>query len=517
MSSPTIEQRPDAPLLSVTGVRKAYGATQALDGVSVEARRGSIHALLGGNGSGKSTLIKILAGVVPADAGSLRLAGVDRDLTSHSPAGARAMNLHFVHQENSTFPDLSVAENLSIGRGFEVGALGRVRWGAVRRRAVDVLERFEIDVSPDAQLGRLSNATQMMVSIARALQDTNEADDDAILVLDEPTASLPTHEVDVLLTALRKYAGQGHTILYVTHRLQEILSYADEGTVLRDGKLAGTFDPTRVGHDDLVTMIMGQPIAPTVARADRGGRVEAQRSPVVLRAGGLGPDDTSLELRAGEVVGLAGILGSGRTRLLRQLFGIVPFSGTTLEIDGKSGPLRSPRHAMRRGVAYVPENRHDEAAFSDLSISRNLSVVVLPSHSRYWYVNRRSERAAARSLIAELGVKAASDRSPLSSLSGGNQQKVIMARWLQRKPRILLLDEPSQGVDVGARAEIHALIRKATREGAAVLLVSSDFDELAAACDRVLVVSDGRIVAEVEEHPAQEATLNKLVYSVEKP
>lgn len=505
-----------APLLSISGVHKSYGATQALSDASLYARKGTIHALVGGNGSGKSTLIKILAGVVSADSGQLAVGDNLRNLAGHSPSEARAMGLHFVHQENSTFPDLSVAENLSVGRGFEVGVAGRVRWGAVRRRAVEVLDRFEISAQPETRLGTLSSATQMMVAIARALQDTGE-DNSGVLVLDEPTASLPTHEVQVLLTALRRYAAQGHTILYVTHRLQEILGHADDGTVLRDGRLAGTFDPAAVGHDELVTMIMGRPIEAAVARrADPPAATDALAQPVVLRATGMGDRGTDLEVRAGEVVGVAGILGSGRTRLLRQIFGVIPFSGDRLEVGGVAVAVRGPRSAMRQGIAYVPENRPAEAAFRDLSITRNLSISALPAHTKMWRVSGRSERATAKSLIRELGVKTSSETAALSSLSGGNQQKVILARWLQRKPRVLLLDEPTQGVDVGARAEIHALIRSAARQGMGVVLVSSDFEELAAASDRVVVVQDGRIVAEVAENPVSESTLNELVYSVEE-
>ncbi|MGQ4599407.1 ATP-binding cassette domain-containing protein [Nocardia sp. R6R-6] len=499
------------PALSIRGVSKAYGNTQALDNASLEARRGSIHALMGGNGSGKSTLIKILAGVVPADAGTLGFAGSTADLTSHTAMNAKAMGLRFVHQENSTFPDLTVAENLAVGHGFELGRLGNIKWSALRRRAADVLARFDIAVQPDARLGTLSGATQMMVAIARALQDQGQSRG-KVLVLDEPTASLPTHEVDLLLGALRKYAANGHTILYVTHRLQEVLSCADEGTVFRDGRVAGTFDPSHATHDDLVTLIAGKPLERAIPGARQKKHVADDNRRVVLRAQGLGHGEGNFELRSGEVVAIAGILGSGRTRLLRQIFGSLPRAGATVEVDGRMVTGRGPGGAMAKGIALVPENRHVEAAFPDLSISDNLSIAALATHTRGWWVSRRSERSAARTLISDFFVKTASETAPLSALSGGNQQKVILARWLQRKPKVLLLDEPTQGVDVGARAEIHALIRSAADAGAAVLLVSSDFDELAAAADRVLVLHEGRIVAEIDETPIRESTINDVVY-----
>ena len=497
--------------LAVRGVSKAYGATQALDDASLQARRGTIHALLGGNGSGKSTLIKVLAGVESPDAGELTLAGIGHDLVGHSPADARALGLHFVHQQSSTFPDLTVAENLSIGRGFEVDPLGRVRWSAVRRRTAEVLERFEIEASPDAELSRLSGATQMMVAIARALQDEEQARD-GVLVLDEPTASLTKHEVDLLLGALRRYADRGHTILYVTHRLEEVMSCADDGTVLRDGQVVSTFEPSRVTHDDLVTMIAGHALesqAPTRARA-------AVEGAPVLRGHGLGRGDASIELGPGEIVGIAGILGSGRTTLLRQIFGVVPLAEDgALEVDGREIVFRGPREAMRAGVAYVPDDRPQDAMFADMPISENLSVVRLGDHTRHGWVSARSERSAARSAVKDYDVRTASETALLSSLSGGNQQKVILARWLQRNPRVLLLDEPTQGVDVGARAEIHSIIRRAAEGGAGVLLVSSDFDELTAVCDRVLVLREGRIVAEASEQPLQEDSLNAMVYAKE--
>jgi ribose transport system ATP-binding protein len=506
-----------ASALSVRGLAKAYGQTQALRDASFDVGRGTVHALLGGNGSGKSTLIKTLAGVVPADAGEFALAGVALDAAAQTPARARAAGLRFVHQQDSTFPELTIAENLAIGRGFETGFGGRVRWGALRRHAQEVLRRLEIDADPGAELGSLGSASQMMVAIARALQD-QEGADDGVLVLDEPTARLPRHEVTLLLDALVRYARAGQTIVYVTHRLEEVVQVADRATVMRDGEVVATLERDAITHGRLVELILGAAGAELAGRhagAAAGARPPAGR--VVLRAPALGREGASLELRAGEVVGVAGLLGSGRTALLRRLFGMGAGPPAQVEIDGRPARLRDCRAAMAAGVAYVPEDRTADAAFSDLSIAENLSVATLPTYTRRGRVRRREEQAGARRLMSSFFVRAASEDAPLSSLSGGNQQKVVLARWLQRDPRLLLLDEPTQGVDVGARAEIHALIRGAVDEGAAALLVSSDFGELVSICDRVLVVRAGRVIADVAGAGLREDALNAVVYGQETP
>jgi ribose transport system ATP-binding protein len=499
---------------SVRRISKSYGNTKALRDVSFDVTTGTIHALLGGNGSGKSTLIRILAGVVKADAGELEIGGVAYDARSQTPARARAVGLHFVHQQNSTFPDMTVAENLAIGRGFETGFAGRIRWSAVRRRAADVLERFGIAESPDTRIGALSAASQMMVAIARALQD-QEGERDGMLVLDEPTASLPRHEVDVLVAALQRYAQMGQTILYVTHRLEEVTRVASRATVLRNGSLAAEFERAEFSHDVLVRAIMGEntdPV-PDSTRVRRAVASSVGQTTLAIRAAG--PDGEDLVFRPGEIVGVAGLLGSGRSWLLRSLFGLHPEAELRTEIDGVAVHLTDPRRAMAAGVAYVPEDRHGHALFSDLGVAENLSIATLPTYSRRFSFDGRAERAAARNLISEFGIRAASERSLLTSLSGGNQQKVVLARWLQRRPRVLLLDEPTQGVDVGARLEIHKLIRRAAENGAIVLLVCSEFDELIAVADRVVVMRDRRIVADVSGGTLTMRRLNTLVYSQE--
>jgi ribose transport system ATP-binding protein len=484
-----------ATVLRAERVSKAFGATQALDDVSLGLERGSVHALLGGNGSGKSTLIKAIAGVEPADAGEIEIRGERHELRSMTPALARAAGLHFVHQQRSTFSGLTVTENLAIGRGFDTGAGGRISWRRSRRRAAAVLERFQIDADPDAELGRLGPATQTMVAIARALQD-QDGETDGVLLLDEPTASLPAPEVDLLLAALRRYAAAGQAIVYVTHRLEEVFAVADRATLLRDGRVAGEVEPRQLDHDSLVELMLGRSVAQIERLRGRpeGSTILAARG---LAAGALAPLD--LDVRAGEIVGIAGLIGSGRSSLLRALFGAGPPQSGEVWIDGAPLRIGSPPDAMTAGFAYVPEDRQRDATFPDLSVGENLSLTVLGDYWRGATLNRRRERRDSLGLLGSFLIDAESDAVPLRTLSGGNQQKVVLARWLRRQPRLLLLDEPTQGVDVGARAEIYELVHRAVAGGAAALIASSDFEELAHLCDRVLVLRKGEAVSELRD------------------
>lgn len=498
------------PALVLSGISKSYGPNRALNDVSFDIQPASIHGLLGGNGCGKSTLIKILAGVVKADAGRIHTGGDWHDLASHSPQHAGDLGLRFVHQQNSTFSELTVAENLAIARGFETGAARRVKWTAQRRRAQAVLDRFEIPADPSTPVSDLGAAMQMMVAIARALQDT-DGKDNGVLVLDEPTASLPRHEVDVLLDALTRYAKAGQSIVLVTHRLPEVMSVCDRATVLRDGSVAAELERSELTHDRLVSEIMGRRLAGLV-KEESSRTQEAGRDVLVVKADRA--DDRDIVVGAGEVVGLAGLLGSGRSAILRRIFGKSERTEEVL-VDGVPVAAGNPVHAMAAGVAYVPEDRSREALFPDLTISENLSIAHQGASTRGFRISSSLERRRARDLISGFSVKAASERLPLTSLSGGNQQKVILARWMQRNPKVLLLDEPTQGVDVGAREELHRLIRAAASEGAAVLVASSEFEELVALCDRALVVHDGRVVDEVSAEDLNEEVLNERVYAKE--
>lgn len=494
------------------GVSKAFGSTQALRGVAMDIPGATIHGLVGGNGSGKSTLIKILAGVHRADAGEINVRESSFDATAMTPVVARQAGLRFVHQHSAVFPSLTVAENLAIGHGFEQRAPGApIRWRAQRRRAAEVLDRFKIEAGPDQLVSATRPATRSMIAIARALQD-QEGRHEGMLVLDEPTRSLPDAEVEILLSALRRYAEAGQTILFVSHRLEEVLSATSSITVLRDAEIVGTYTSSELNHDDLVKLVVGRSLD-ELHGALRSGEIKKSAQPLLqVRnvSSGL-VNDVSFSLHGGEVLGVTGLLGSGRSTLLRMLFGLAGVSQGRISLDGEDLRTKSPRDAMKAGFAYVPEDRGEEAAFEQLSVTDNLAIAVLEA---YWSAGRlraRALRADSERLISEYSVKCQGESAPFASLSGGNQQKVILARWMRRDPKVLLLDEPTQGVDVGARSQIYKLIRDAAVEGMGVLVVSSDTEELELLCDRVIVMHRGRISAELEAASTVDIELERLV------
>lgn len=506
------EEHSDQIVVRVEGVSRAFNNTQALDGVDLEVKRGEIHGLMGGNGSGKSTLMKILAGVYAADEGTLEIRGGSYDLRQFSPTDSRRCGLHMVHQHRTTFTTMTVAENLAIGRGFPTGAAGRIRWRANRKRAAELIERFGIHARPDDLVGELRPAAQTMVEIARALQD-QEGASDGVLALDEPTAALPPHEVEVLLDALRHYAAEGQAVLFVSHRLDEVMDLCHRVTVLRDGRKVGTASLDNLSRDGLVEMMIGRLVdAPPPAVARRDDRV-----PVVeatdLTGGAV--RDISCVVRAGEIVGVAGLAGSGRSTLLRLLFGAQRLESGSIAIDGKPVVVKSPVDAVKAGVALVPEDRAKDAAFADLPVIDNFTLVDTPRFTRFGRVRRSVERTAAAAAVARFTVKTSSTSASMRELSGGNQQKVSIGRWLTRAPRLLLLDEPTQGVDVGARADLWALIAEAAQGGAAVLVVSSDLEELTHLSQRILVLRSGRLVGELEGQAVEPGQVNRALHALE--
>jgi ribose transport system ATP-binding protein len=505
---------PSGAALRIEHLSKTFPGTRALIDVSFDIRAGEIHALVGGNGSGKSTLIKILAGVYHADPGGTIILGDTEVAADHmTPAKAKAMGLHFVHQNPAVFPDLSVAENMVIGHGFETTPVGSIRWRGLRRQTQALLDRFEINVRPEALVRSLRPAERTMVAIARALQD-QEGQHTGVLVLDEPTASLPRAEVVRLMGALNRFAAAGQTILFVSHRLDEVIDTAARATVLRDGRLAGTLVGDEITEQRLIELIAGRaldrmyPVMPPVASDE-----------VALEVQGVtgGPlHGVSFQVRRGEVLGIAGLLGSGRSELLKMIFGAYPIKSGKLLVEGKPVKFRDIGDAMAAGIAYVPEDRGGEAAFLDQTLSDN---VVASSISRYWKALKLRNRAIdhdARDIIDRYFIRASSEHQKMGTLSGGTQQKVVLARWLSRHPRILLLDEPTQGVDVNARAEIYALISKAVGEGCSVLLVTSDFAELSRVADRAVILAGGRIVAELRGTEIEPVRLTELAFSTQE-
>jgi len=468
--------------LSVRGVSKSFGATQVLKNVSLEVTGGQVHGLFGGNGSGKSTLIKVLAGVHAADSGSVSHAGHTIRAEMLSPKASVRLGLRFVHQDLAVVAAMSVAENLALVRGYPRTRLGGIDWRRVNSQCAEVLERFGLSVAPTSPLGDLTPPQRTMVAVIRALHGAGV---NSVLVLDEPTATMPPDQSRELLGLIRQLAAEGRSVIFVSHRLGEVLEFTDALTCLRDGRVVASRPTEGLTHDDLVDLITGT----SVATADQRPRpVHPAATGVVTRLRIPASDGRELELpvRAGEVVGLAGLVGSGRTRTLGRLYGL----GADAHTPG------SPHAAVRQGIAYVPEHRALDGIFGDRSITTN---VVAAHEGKYWrgWMRNRAQRRDAAGYARRCQVQTAHMSLPISALSGGNQQKTVLARWLLTKPRLLLLDEPTQGVDVAGRTQIHELLRQQVDGGMAVVLTSSDFEEMAALCDRVVVLVRGRWAAEL--------------------
>ncbi len=482
---------PDSPILQLRGVTKRFTGVTALSGVDFSVRAGEIHALLGENGAGKSTLIKVLTGVHPPDAGEFLLQG--RPIHADSPKAAERAGISTVYQEVNLIPALSVAENIALGR--QPGRFGFVNWRAIRRHARDALARLEIDCDVDAELGSLSVALQQMVAIARAL-DLNAK----LLVLDEPTASLDEKEVAELFAVMRRLRADGLGLIFVTHFLDQVYAVSDRITILRNGQLVGEYPAAELPRLKLVSLMLGREVK------DEAGRVETTPTPTTMaapvleacglaRAGAIHPVD--LTLRRGEVTGLAGLLGSGRTETARLLFGIDAADAGEIRVKGKSASLDSPRDAVRLGLAFCSEDRKTEGILPHLSVRENL-IFALQARRGLWRALTRAEQAKlCEHYISALRIKTPSAETPVRNLSGGNQQKVLLARWLATQPEVLILDEPTRGIDVGAKAEIEQLITKLRADGLAVLLISSEIEEVVRNCSRVLVLRERKFAGEV--------------------
>jgi ribose transport system ATP-binding protein len=497
-------------VLRVERISKTFPGTRALDDVSLEFRRGEIHALLGNNGSGKSTLIKTLAGVYAADpGGEIHVGGRSYDASRFTPELAQAAGLHFVHQTPALFPMLTVAENMAIGHGFETKGMSRIDWRAQRARSERLIARFHIRATPDVPVFMLGPVDRTLIAIARALQDQDGVQD-GVLILDEPTASLPAPEVERLLSTLRGYAQAGQTIIYVSHRLDEVLRTSDRVSALRDGRHVGTANTAGMDESQLVSLMLGRP-APRV----RKGLREVQPGAAALSVRGLsgGPvRSLDFEVARGEVLGLAGLVGSGASDVLRMLFGADKKFAGDVRLYGESFAPASPDQAIATGVAYLPPDRASDSSFHAMSVRANWSAVNVGRYFQGLRLRHDREHAEAMSAIASFMIRAASDEQALSTLSGGNQQKVVLARWLRDQPKLFLLDEPTQGVAAHARDEIHGFLRRAAQSGMALIVVSSDFSELVQLCDRVIVISQGRSVAEVQADALDSHHLTELAH-----
>lgn len=496
-------------MLSMTGIAKRFPGVQALAGVDLDVARGEVHGLLGENGAGKSTLLKILSGAEQPDAGSI--AFEDHQVILPSPDAAQALGIVTIYQELSLFPALTVAENIFLGREPMSGPF--IDWSAMRKATKDLGSRFGLDL-PEGKLVRdLSVAQQQMVEIARALSMQSR-----LIIMDEPTSALSQREAQRLFEIVRGLKRSGISIIFVTHRLPEVMQICDRITVLKDGKPSGEATVAAIGIDDIVRMMVGRtgtdlfkrlptrtPGATVLKVSNLSGGATANDPRAVAL------DDISFELRRGEILGIAGLVGSGRTELARAIFGADPRRGGTIEMDGTAVTIRGPEHAIAAGIGLVPEDRKQQALFLDLAVRENLSITVLGKLTRFGFVSGERELDLVERYRKSLNIRMASADQKVRNLSGGNQQKVVLARWLALEPRVLIVDEPTRGIDVGAKAEVHQLLHDMASSGIGIIAISSELPEVIAISDRVLVIRAGRFAGMVDQRQATEEQLMQLM------
>jgi len=497
MDSPAPIEAP-APLIAARGVSKSFAGVEVLRDVDLDLAAGEIHALLGENGAGKSTFAKILAGVHRPTAGSIALNGTPVEISS--PIAAQALGITLIHQEPISFPDLSVAENLVLGRDSG-GPLARVPWAGMTREARRYMDLLGVRIDVTRPMRGLSIADQQMVEIARAL-----ASDSRLIIMDEPTAPLTPNEVATLFKIARRLRDEGRSIVFISHRLEEVRALCDRVTIFRDGSKVRTAGIDELIDAEIIRLMIGRP------HQDYMHKETTKIGGVALSVRGLGRagafEDISFEVRHGEIVGMGGLVGAGRTDVARAIFGVAPADRGEIAVDGKAAVITEPADAIALGLAFVPEDRAVAGIFRTLSVEQNITAAVPGRIASRGFIRRAVEKAMAAEQVKRLRIRLASVRQPIGELSGGNQQKAILARWLLTDPKVLILDEPTRGIDIGVKAEFYDMIGALAADGRAILLISSELPELLALCDRVLVMAEGRLTAEI---PRAEATQERIM------
>lgn len=484
------------PLLQMTEITKSFGGVVALAEGNLSIAPGEVHALVGQNGAGKSTLIKILTGVYRRDSGIVRWQGREVDL--RSPRDAQEAGIATIYQELTLVPQRTVIENIILG--YEPRTrFGMIDWREAERRARGVLSRFGIDIDPHRALGSYPTAIQQLVAIGRAASM-----DAKLLIMDEPTSSLDEREVKGLFSVIRQLKAQGTSVIYVSHFLDELFEICDSMTILRDGRTVSTARMSDLTKLDLIAGMLGRSAEDirNAGMTELAGSNAPSDGPKIVEAKGIATGrrlrKLDLTIRSGEIVGLAGLLGSGRTEAARAIFGMDQLSAGEIIVDGALAAISSPRGAIVAGMAFLTEDRKTEGIIPDLSVRENLTLALLPKLTRMGIINEARERSIVEEFIKALGIKVAHMEQPIRELSGGNQQKVLLGRWLATDPRLLILDEPTRGVDVGAKLEIQAIIRQKVEQGCAVLLISSEFEELIEGAHDIIVMHEGRSVSRLK-------------------
>jgi ABC-type sugar transport system ATPase subunit len=483
------------PILKVEGVSKHFGGVQALNNVDFDLSYGEVHALVGENGAGKSTLMNILGGIVQKDTGRILFKG--RDIEFHSPIESISAGIAVIHQELAMLPALNVIENVYMGR--MPSQYGRVCWGQAERNTRQMLEQVGLNIDPHILVSDLSISQRQLVEIAKALSM-----DASLIIMDEPNSSLSETETERLFEVIGRLKDRRVAVIYVSHKIEEVLQIADRISVLRDGQYRGTLVKSEATVDKVITMMVGREL-----RRELGDR-DHQTGPVRLEVRGLSGarfKDVSFSVHQGEIVSLAGLVGAGRSEVARAIFGAELYQSGEIILDGHPVRFRSPAEAIARGLAMVPEDRKLLSLFMDMPVLFNMSIAELPRLSRMGVIDHRAVWNTADRFVKQLSIKLASLDHPVRSLSGGNQQKTTLARWLTTRPRLLILDEPTHGVDIGAKAEIYQLMRDLAREGISIILISSELPEVLAMSDRVVVMHEGRVTAILEREQCSEHTV----------
>jgi ABC-type sugar transport system ATPase subunit len=478
-------ERMSQKLLRMSGIEKRFAGVHALKGVDFELESGEVHALLGENGAGKSTLMKILAGIYPVDEGEIFIEG--NKVSINSVKDAQALGISIIHQEISLVPHLSVAENIFLGKE-PVTKTGWIDWKKMIEETRKTLQQFGLELSPEVPVKKLTVAQQQMIEIIKAVSFRAK-----MIVMDEPTSSLTEKEVEFLFQTIGHLKEQGVGIVYISHRMNELFAITDRITVLRDGALIGTVRTKDTTADQLISMMVGRELTQYYIKdtaPENGGEI-------VLSVHNLSKkgvlNDASFELKKGEILGFAGLVGAGRSELMKCIFGLDAFDEGEIRIDGKPLIIRNPNDAIKHGIAYVTENRKEEGLFLIRSVQYNITIKVLDKFIKWFRVNARYEDQKTRQFINELSIKTLNPDQEVRNLSGGNQQKVLISRWLATNPRILILDEPTRGVDVGAKAEIYAIMNRLVKEGVSIIMISSELPEVINMSDRIAVMYKGGI------------------------
>lgn len=501
------KQVQDNPSLVLTGVTKTFPGVRALNNVDFKLCRGEIHALMGENGAGKSTLIKVLTGVYSMDRGSVTLDG--KPVVIRSPQDAQKLGISTVYQEVNLCPNLTVMENLFLGR--EPRKMGFIDWKQMKRQAVDLLQKLNIPADPTAQLDSCSIAIQQMIAIARAVHTRCR-----FLILDEPTSSLDADEVDKLFSLMRQLREEDVGIIFITHFLEQVYAVCDRITVLRNGELVGEYETEKLPRLELVKKMMGKEIENlSEISASKKEYNSAEEVPLLevreLSSGSTRIAPFDLKMHKGEVVGFCGLLGSGRSELVRAIYGADKAVQGQIHIKGKNVKIKKPLDAMKLGMAYLPEDRKAEGIFADLSVRENIIIALQARRGVFRRLSRKEMEKFADEFIKLLSIKTASRETPIKSLSGGNQQKVILARWLLTQPEFMILDEPTRGIDIGTKTEIQKLILKLAGEGKSIAFISSEMDEMLRTCTRMVVMRDRRKVGELTQDDLNQ---NKIMQTI---